>query len=335
MPDLAYFSRPISNLEKLGPRVYRVRMDSFAGVRVSDLVTFLGVQRTRSVSAAARELKVTPSQVSKAIARLEVRLGKRLLTRGARGVSLTDAGTDLLPSISAAIEAMRKLRSNVRTTAPVELTLAGPSYLVTQLGAAIATAHPRLHLRGLEMMPGVIRATFTDNSFDVAFAAGRLASLPAGWTSDCVGHVRAALYGSPALARQLGSKRMTAARVRTLPFVVPLVSPKHFSIADDDCPVPVSERRAEHHLQTVGSALEMAASTGKHVVFAPTLAARRFLQLRALVEIPVVGWNVVEPLMLICSVDRVLDRERRAIRDALSKIPELGAHTTRTTHPVS
>ncbi|MGH7280019.1 MAG: LysR family transcriptional regulator [Polyangiaceae bacterium] len=300
-------------------------MDSFAGVRVSDLVTFLGVQRTRSVSAAARELKVTPSQVSKAIARLEARLGKRLFTRSARGVSLTDAGTEVLPSISAAIEAMRKLRSaGQRATSPVELTLAGPSYLVTHLAAAIAATHPRLHLRGLELMPGVIRASFTENSFDLAFVAGATPLLPAGWSADCVGHIRAALYGAPALARQLGSRRVTPELVRMLPFVVPLFSPRHFSIADDGCPLAVGERRAEQHMQTVGSALEMAAATGKHVVFAPALAARRFLRARTLVEIPVDEWNVVEPLMLICSVDRVLERERKAIRDALSKIPELG-----------
>jgi DNA-binding transcriptional LysR family regulator len=299
-------------------------MDKFAGIRVSDLETLAGVHRTGSLSAAARELKVTPSQVSKAIGRLEARLGKRLFSRGARGVTLTNAGTEVLPSISAAIEAMRKLRAPaLRSSAIIELTLAGPSYLVTQLAPVIAAASPRLQIRGLELMPSVIRAALTENSFDVAFAAGSAPPLPTGWTSDHVGGVRAALYGAPALARQLGSKPITPARVRVLPFVVPLASSKHFHVADDECPLPLSERRAEHGMQTVGAALEMAAGMGSHVVFAPTLAARRFLRARALVEIPVEGWKVVLPLMLLCSVDRVLERERRLIRDTLAKVPEL------------
>ena len=42
-----------------------------ADLRVADLLTFLAVVRSSSLTAAARERRVTPSQVSKAITRVE------------------------------------------------------------------------------------------------------------------------------------------------------------------------------------------------------------------------------------------------------------------------
>ena len=299
-------------------------MDPFAGIRVSDLVTFVTVHRTRSVAAAGRELKVTSSQVSKALARLESRLGARLFSRGAHGVTPTAAGLDVLPSVALAIEAMRKLQpSSRRSGAPIELAVAGPSYLIAQLVPAIAAEHANLHLRGRELMPGVLRAALGENVFDLAFAVGEFPSSTAGWAIDRVGTIRAALFGSPKLADALGKRPLSQARVRSLAFVAPLIAPAHFSIADDGCPLPIRERRIDHHMQTVGGALELAAQTGRHVAFAPRLAARRLLQANALVEIDVEGWNVTDPLLLVSSIDRVLDRDRKAIRKTLSNVPDL------------
>ena len=65
--------------------------DVISELHVADLTTFLAVRRAGSVSTAARELGVTPSQVSKAIARLEATLRVRLFSRGARGVA-ADSG---------------------------------------------------------------------------------------------------------------------------------------------------------------------------------------------------------------------------------------------------
>jgi DNA-binding transcriptional LysR family regulator len=62
---------------------------------ISDLDGILGFITTvesGNFSAAAKELGVTPSAVSKQIARLEARLGVPLFTRNSRGLSLTEAG---------------------------------------------------------------------------------------------------------------------------------------------------------------------------------------------------------------------------------------------------
>ena len=53
---------------------------------------FVRAVELQSFAAAAGALALTPSAVSKAVAGLEASLGVRLLTRAARGVTLTDEG---------------------------------------------------------------------------------------------------------------------------------------------------------------------------------------------------------------------------------------------------
>jgi DNA-binding transcriptional LysR family regulator len=60
--------------------------------RSGEMEVFVRVVAERGFSAAARTLDLTPSAVSKLIARLEARLGVRLLVRTTRALSLTDEG---------------------------------------------------------------------------------------------------------------------------------------------------------------------------------------------------------------------------------------------------
>jgi len=59
------------------------------------LESFAVLARCGSVTAAAAELGVTPGAISRQLAGLEARLKVRLAERGARGITLTDAGQDL------------------------------------------------------------------------------------------------------------------------------------------------------------------------------------------------------------------------------------------------
>ena len=79
------------------------RADNLGELRVGDVLTFLTVCRTGSITGAARELHVTASQVSKAISRLEAMLRVRLLSRSSRGVALSEAGHRVRPHLHAAV----------------------------------------------------------------------------------------------------------------------------------------------------------------------------------------------------------------------------------------
>ena len=59
----------------------------------SDIVAFVRVVEAHSFVAAAQSLGMSPSAISKAVSRLEERLGARLLNRTTRSLSMTDLGT--------------------------------------------------------------------------------------------------------------------------------------------------------------------------------------------------------------------------------------------------
>lgn len=59
----------------------------------SDIVAFVRVVEAHSFVAAAQTLGMSPSAISKAVSRLEERLGARLLNRTTRSLSLTDLGS--------------------------------------------------------------------------------------------------------------------------------------------------------------------------------------------------------------------------------------------------
>lgn len=71
---------------------------------LNDLAAFAVIARTRSFTAAAAELGVSPSALSHAMRALEERLGLRLLARTTRSVAPTEAGTALLGRLAPALE---------------------------------------------------------------------------------------------------------------------------------------------------------------------------------------------------------------------------------------
>ncbi len=60
--------------------------------RLGDMEAFLQATRCGSFAAAAKALRQTPSAVSRAVARLEARLGVALLRRTTRSLTLTPEG---------------------------------------------------------------------------------------------------------------------------------------------------------------------------------------------------------------------------------------------------
>lgn len=66
---------------------------------INDLTAFIAVARERSFTAAAAQLGMSQSSLSRTIRRLETRIGVRLLTRTTRSVTPTDAGQRLLANV--------------------------------------------------------------------------------------------------------------------------------------------------------------------------------------------------------------------------------------------
>lgn len=82
--------------------------------RADELRTFRKVGELGSFGAAARELGLSPSAVSKQVRSLEERLGVRLLNRTTRRVSLTELGRLYLERGSAILQDWEELEAEVR-----------------------------------------------------------------------------------------------------------------------------------------------------------------------------------------------------------------------------
>jgi DNA-binding transcriptional LysR family regulator len=290
--------------------------DLVGELRLGDLATFLAVRRSGSVSAAAREQGVTPSQVSKAITRLEAILRIRLFSRSSRGVALSDQARLALPHIEAAVSNLQRLERR-ETPSTTELTVAAPSYLISSFLPAIACCEPQLEVRGIELAPSLVRAYAPENFFEMAILARGADRMPTTWVSVKVGELRSGLFGTPELARRFGPFPVSVDKLRSVPFVTPLHHAEgHYLAVDDDCPLTLSERKSGHAAQTIGIALELAARTGQ-LVFGPVVAARRLVATGALVEIPVRGWSVKEPLYVSCNADRMMARVQTSVVKAM------------------
>ncbi len=99
--------------------------------KAAEMVIFTRAVEEGSFSAAARDLDLTPSAVSKQIRRLEDRLGVRLFNRTTRRISLTEAGQGyyersarIIQEIEEAEEAVTSLNENPRGTLRVAATAA-------------------------------------------------------------------------------------------------------------------------------------------------------------------------------------------------------------------
>lgn len=74
---------------------------------LNDVRTFAAAAEAGTLSAAAKELGVPPSTVSRSLSRLERSLGVSLVRRNSRGITLTDSGREYLQTCRRALRVLR------------------------------------------------------------------------------------------------------------------------------------------------------------------------------------------------------------------------------------
>jgi DNA-binding transcriptional LysR family regulator len=170
---------------------------------LNSLQFFVQVARTRSFTHAARHLRVPKSSVSRAVRRLESRLGVRLIERTTRSVALTEAGELYLDRCNHVLDAAEQAdlavnallanpRGQLRVGAPVAFAR---SILAPILGDFLA-AYPDLHFH-LELLHG---SEPSADDLDIVVRAGPLPD-----SSSMVKplmRIRVAAYASPAYLKR-------------------------------------------------------------------------------------------------------------------------------------
>jgi DNA-binding transcriptional LysR family regulator len=147
-------------------------------IDLNALLVFAKVAETNSFSAAARQLRVPVSTVSRRVAELEGQLGVRLLERSTRSMRLTDLGSEVLEHARRSVEisdAVAGIVSNRMTSVSGMLRVAAlPSIsdtLVAPLVGAFQAAYPNVRVQVLVTERHVDHVA---EGVDIAFRFGTL-----------------------------------------------------------------------------------------------------------------------------------------------------------------
>jgi LysR family transcriptional regulator, transcriptional activator for dmlA len=166
---------------------------------LNELQYFVHVSQAQSFTLAAKRLSIPKSSVSRAISRLEARLGVRLVERSTRRVSLTEAGELYLESCQRMLEEaeqadlavgalLAKPRGRLRVGAPVAFAR---SILGPILGDFLAM-YPEVRLQ-LQLLGG--DASPREGSLDVVIRSGPLED--SGLLVKSLMRIRLGAYASP------------------------------------------------------------------------------------------------------------------------------------------
>ncbi|MCG9747608.1 LysR family transcriptional regulator [Shewanella sp. Isolate8] len=148
-------------------------MDSFEGI-----VEFVAVAESNGFSAAARQLGLSTSHVSRQVARLEARLGCALFARTTRSVSLTQAGQgyyrqcqNLLVGLRQANEEVTQQQLQLSGTLRVSAAGAFAEQYIAPVLIDFARQHPALTI---EMDFNSRMVNFVEDGIDFAIRFGAL-----------------------------------------------------------------------------------------------------------------------------------------------------------------
>ncbi|HKE94680.1 MAG TPA: LysR family transcriptional regulator, partial [Povalibacter sp.] len=175
----------------------------------SDIVAYVRVVEAHSFVAAAQTLGMSPSAISKAVSRLEERLGARLLNRTTRSLSLTDIGASFYERCREALgqldqaesevsEARGVPRGRLRVEVPVSL---GRRIIVPALPRFIAQ-YPEISVQ-MSMNDRV--ADLVQEGIDAALRVGNLSD--SSLVARRIAQLRGVTCASPEFIERFGEPR--------------------------------------------------------------------------------------------------------------------------------
>lgn len=178
--------------------------------RTGEMQVFLRVVETGSFSEAARQVRMTPSTVSKLIGRIEARLGVRLIERSTRRLALTAEGRayyERSQAVLAEIEEIeRELSQGVASitgTVRVSASVGFGMVAVEPLLPAFWAAHPEIVV-DLSLSDEIVDL-YMDRT-DVAFRVGMLSN--SSLTAVKLGTAPRKIVAAPDYLRRHGTPRV-------------------------------------------------------------------------------------------------------------------------------
>lgn len=294
---------------------------------LNEVSTFVKVVEAGGFTAAAEELELPKSTISRRIARLEERLGVRLLERTTRKMRLTEAGQAYFDQVAVAVATLHSAssaaeeqqdvpRGLLKLTAPVDL---GHAFLGDLL-VRFAKRYPEVHVQ-VELTGRVV--DLIREGFDVALRAGQLQD--SSLVARRLGGTNIGLYASPAYLERRGVPK-TPEQLRAHDFVahggvvghgkLPLVGPGGAQVT-----VEVEGALSGNDFTFVLRALEAGGGIG----LVPKFGARRACAAGSLVHVLPEWTRQGGGLHLVYPSARFLPAKTKAFRDfVLAELDQLG-----------
>lgn len=177
------------------------------GFDFNRVAMFVQIANAGGVTAAASQLKVPKSSVSRGLSQLEADLGVELVVRSSRSFRLTEAGRSFLREASKGIATVDNAREAIRRerAAPQGLVrIAAPGNIATTLLpfviAQFVREHPKVHVdltvTAREVLP-------VRDGFDLVFALGKRADASSKLRS--IGSVDLGVFASPTYLAERGT----------------------------------------------------------------------------------------------------------------------------------
>lgn len=252
----------------------------------ADARIFVTVARAGSFAAAAALARMTPSAVSKAVARLEAALGVKLLVRTTRALHLSEEGVAFrdrceraFTLLSEAVEEVSTRASAVKGTIRIGVPPVFGTYLLPRVIARARAEHPALCV---ELVSTMRPADIVERRLDFAIVVGPLPD--SSFVARPLGYGQFVTVASP----EYITRRGAPARVEDLPRHARLVytRPDGRDAAflfkpggEADPPVEVAARSDDmHHLAAMAAA-------GAGVAQLPMFTVARELEANALVRL--------------------------------------------------
>lgn len=139
------------------------------------LNAFLAVAEEGSITAAANRLAIAQPALSATIRRLEGDLGQPLFDRLPRGVTLTQAGEQLLPHVYEIFSALENMHAELEATQQVprgEVAIGLPpsaaSVLLRPFLEMVSKLYPQVSIRVVEAMSGYLQDWVKSGELDLA-----------------------------------------------------------------------------------------------------------------------------------------------------------------------
>jgi LysR family nitrogen assimilation transcriptional regulator len=136
---------------------------------------FVGIVQAGSLSRAADQLHVAQSAVSHHLANLEFELDRQLLTRGPKGIILTEAGNILYRHAEAILRHVESAKQDVVSALNVpsgRVSIGFPAVLAPilsyELFARVRTMYPQILLHLSDANSGQLRERLVNGRFDIA-----------------------------------------------------------------------------------------------------------------------------------------------------------------------